>query len=753
MPPFYAHTKEGSDDPGNWQFLEKHLYNVADLASQFASSFSSSTWGHAAGLWHDLGKYQPAFQDRLQGERIAVEHSGSGAGLAVTKDKNLGTILAFIIAGHHTGLANLIESGPGFPTPLLERLKNHDPASLDLFIDHVPAFIRDHPLPALPPFIEQLQQDSQLSKDQKARSREFWIRFLFSALIDADRLDTERFTEPEKAATRGRFDSLSTLRQNLDHFIDDKVATLSTSESNTPVNRARARILSACRTAAVLPPGAFSLTVPTGGGKTLSALSFALRHAEAKDQQRVIVVIPYTSIIEQNVAVYRDALGTENVVEHHSNIDIEKAQKERGIETTLRHDLAAENWDAPVVVTTTVQFFESLFSNRTSRCRKLHNIARSVIVLDEVQALPPEFLYSILDALRELVSHYGCSIVLSTATPPALKQRTGFEFGLENVREIIDNSSALSTDLKRVTYHWPSTDDPPVEWPSLATQLSQHEQVLTIVHKRDDARQLTEVLQNVVSRKSIFHLSALMCPAHRSVVLAQVKNALNNNNPCRLVSTQLIEAGVDVDFPFVYRALGGMDSIVQAAGRCNREGRLSEGHVFIFHAPSAPPSGTPQRALATTQILLNQYGESLDPNDPALFDEYFSKLYSATHPDPRGIQESRKSFNFAIVSKDFRLIEDGFTHTIIVPYKKSANLLADIRKHGIDRHRLRKLQPYLVSIYPKAFEIFLRTGTIESVVENSDLYALSQTHLHLYDEIFGLRQDDSLYADPAALII
>ncbi len=755
MPEFYAHTRENDANTAHWQKLECHLQNVAHLASQFTTAFSSRDWGHIAGLWHDLGKYQPEFQERLQGKQIAVEHSGSGAGLAVQKDKAYGKLLAFVIAGHHTGLANAIESGPGFPSPLLERLKNHDETALSQFLDNAPASITECSLPSLPPFLKQISDSPTQSKESLMRSLEFWIRFLFSALVDADRLDTEAFDSPQQTALRGIFSPLPTLRKDLDHFIDDKVSTLTESESNTPINRARTRILSACRTTATCPPGTFSLTVPTGGGKTLSAMSFALRHAEHNNLNRVLVVIPYTSIIEQNAAVYRQALGTENVVEHHSNLDVEKAKRERGLETTYRHDLASENWDAPVVVTTTVQFFESLFSNKTSRCRKLHNIARSVIILDEVQSLPLQFLRSILDALNELVSHYGCSIVLSTATPPALAARERFEFGLKNIREIIDDPSVLSADLKRVRYHWPSPEESPDEWPALAKQLTEHEQVLTVVHKRKDARELAEELQVIAPEEALFHLSALMCPAHRSDILQRVKNELSHKKTCRLISTQLIEAGVDIDFPVVYRALGGLDSIVQAAGRCNREGTLTEGQVFVFNAPTSPPPGTPRRALEVTASLLQEYDNALDPSDPSLFEQYFRMLYMLENQDAHGIQTLRQELNFATVGQKFRLIEDGFTHSVVVPYGEAQIHLdtLDSYPQGLNRQTLRNLQPYLVSIYPRSFDKLLQAGAIIPIAEGVDIYKLSTLHTDLYDETFGLTEGDIPHADPEKLII
>lgn len=747
----YAHSLENEPDTEHWQELEVHLSNVASKAGQFAGVFSSRKWGYIAGLWHDLGKYQPEFQERLRGRQISVEHAGSGAALAVRKDRERGLPLAFAIAGHHAGLTNLIESGPGFPSPLRERLRNHSEAALHEFFANIPDFLLEQALPDWPNFLAALPVKNQQEKSVRTRSYEFWIRFLFSTLVDADWLDTESFLDPSKASLRGSFAPISLLRDRLDCFIDGKVANRLEDARNTPINRARAHVLVLCRAAAVQTPGIFSLTVPTGGGKTLSAMSFALRHAEKYELNRVIVVIPYTSIIEQNADVYRQALGADNIIEHHSNLDIISIKAEYGQELTKRQELASENWDAPVIVTTSVQFFESLFANRSSRCRKLHNIARSVIILDEVQTLPPAFLRSILDALNELVSHYGCSVVLSTATPPALVAREGFDQGLKEVRAIIDDSDKLAADLKRVDYAWPDLEHPPDEWADLAVDLAQHERLLAVVHKRRDARLLAQELQQILPGDPIFHLSALMCPAHRAYVLTQVKDTLDRGDSCRLVSTQLVEAGVDIDFPVVYRALGGLDSIVQAAGRCNREGRCEKGKVVVFRAPTSPSPGTPSRALEVTESLLRENGGTLNPNNPALFEQFFRMLYMAEDQDARNIQTHRQKFNFATVGREFRLIEDGFTHTLVVPYGSADERLEEVRLRGPNRETLRGLQPFLVNIYPKSFSNLLQVGAIEEIAEG--IHALSDVYKAHYDEIFGLMDGDELQADPEKLII
>ena len=479
-------------------------------------------------------------------------------------------------------------------------------------------------------------------------------------------------------------------------------------------------------------------------------MSFALRHAERWNLERVIVVIPYTSIIEQNAKEYGDALGEHNVIEHHSSLDTEQRRREKGEEFTSRQELAAENWDAPVIVTTTVQFFESLFSNHPSRCRKLHNIARSGIILDEVQTLPPGFLSSITEALNELVSHYGCTVVLSTATPPALAEREGFPQGLQNVRAIIADSKVLNDQLQRVEYSWPDMNAEASSWTSLASDMSAHSQSLAVVHLRQDARLLAQEVMKVASVDSVFHLSALMCPAHRSDVLARIKGRLAQRMPCRLISTQLVEAGVDVDFPIVFRCLGGLDSIVQAGGRCNREGRLDKGTVVVFRAPTFPPHGTPRRALDVTESLLREYSGQLDLSAIDIFDKYFRMLYAAENLDKQQIQMQRQEFNFALVGRGFKLIEDGFSVPIVVPYGEASNRLLNIRQNGPTRQNLRSIQRFTVSIYQDAFSMLEQAGALEEVCE--DVLALAAPFRNRYDPVYGLMIGKKLTADPETLV-
>ena len=509
--------------------------------------------------------------------------------------------------------------------------------------------------------------------------------------------------------------------------------------------------------AAESKPGLFSLTAPTGAGKTLASMLFAIRHAalhrEEHGLRRVIVVLPYTSIIEQNAQVYRDVFGEQAVLEHHSNLDPEKEAERKGQEITGTHALASENWDAPLIVTTTVQFFESLFANRTSRCRKLHNIAGSVIILDEVQSLPPEFLLTILDALKELTAHYGCTVVLSTATPPALVARPAFPAGLPDVIEIIPDRAQLSRGLRRVNFHWPKSQAPE-NWDALANRIAAHPRALAVVHLRNDARVLAEKLSFLCPDEPVYHLSAAMCAQHRGDILSKVHAVLSSQHPCRLVSTQLIEAGVDIDFPVLFRAMAGLDSIVQAAGRCNREGGPTRGEVHVFQPPLNRSPGVLRRGLETMRVLLAANGPNLDLSDPAICEEYFRAFYHLTVRDRHGIQADRAGLNFATVASRFRLIDDLCTASVVVHYGDSGDRLRRAEHPSRPlRERLRALQSFTVRIYPQALARLKAVGAVGEVFTESEIYRLLPPFYHLYNEKFGLILGSDILPDPSRYII
>jgi len=701
-----AHVRQNPD--GSWaapQSLHDHIKGTASRAAAFASPFSSDHWAEALGLFHDAGKATTAWQAylgsksgydesaHLERATTRVEHSTPGALLAEKLHGSLiGRVLAYCVAGHHTGLPDFI----GSPSSLSVRLHN---SSLDGISDELLGEVSSWK-PSGPPW----------KFDASNLDFSLWIRMLFSCLVDADFLDTEAYMRDEAGDTRGDFLELPALLSRFDGYMQsvlDKVRDF----ADSPVNVARRQVLSDCRLAAEHEPGFFSLTVPTGGGKTLSSMAFALKHGVRYKKRRVIYVIPYTSIIEQNADVFRDALGSEQIVEHHSSLD--------EADFTEKGRLAAENWDASVIVTTTVQFFESLFSSRSSRCRKLHNIANSVVILDEAQLLPVEFLSPILETMRLLVEHYSVTFVFCTATQPAFEAREGF-LGLPvgSVREIITDVPALYRALRRVTVDT-RTLPTVTDWASIAREVSEQKQALCVVSDRKSCRELYRLLP-----EGSYHLSALMCPQHRSDLIGEIREKLRAGDTIRVVSTQLIEAGVDIDFPVVYRALAGLDSIAQAAGRCNREGRLGGGkelgRVVVFSPPRPAPAGILRKGTETAKrLLVNKAG---DPLDHESFNQYFSELYwKANSLDTKGVRKllipdgTSLGIQFRSAAEAFRIIDDRLQRTILVPYGEGERLIGELKGFGPERRLLRSLQRYSVNIYLDQFNKLLSRGSIEEI--------------------------------------
>lgn len=592
-------------------------------------------------------------------------------------------------------------------------------------------------------------------------SAELYVRMLFSALVDADFLDTEAHY---KLAHR------PTLSLQPEALLQRIITEKESKSRDGELNELRNRIFQQCLDAAQQKPGFFSLTVPTGGGKTIAGMAFALRHAQQHQLRRVIVVIPYLSIIEQNAAQYRRILDPERsgtVIENHSAIappeDIGETRPRKPFE---KHptEYAAENWDAPVIVTTSVQFIESLFANRTSRCRKLHNIARSVVIFDEVQTLPSHLLNPLLNVLRELRDRYGVSFVFSTATQPAFRHRPrhleeGFKPG--EVREITSGTSETFRKLQRVRYSLPEIGRT-TSWTAMAENLAAQPQSLCVVNLRRHAYELWQQLRRALpadERDGLFHLSSAMCAQHRFDLLGDsdhpqpgtIRHRLlpNNKLPCRLVSTQLIEAGVDVDFPIVYRALGPLDSIVQAAGRCNREGRLADANgqptlgqvaIFLPEENKLPPGIYSKATDITASLLMRTDADDLAQNHE-LFGKYFDQLCQLTETDKEKIQDDRKELKYREVASKARVISND-TKPVIVPYGKGETIINEIRTRQIpkgqprfSRDDLRRLQRYIVNLYSHQFRQLEAMKQLSPLLPNLDLHVLSAG---LYHEHLGV---------------
>ena len=716
-----AHT----DEKGRFQPLVEHLNQTAILAKDFASPFGSAEWACLAGLWHDLGKYSEKFQKKLlEDSSIRVDHSTAGAQYAMslfeTRAPYAGLVLAWLIAGHHAGLADYSRADGGRAS-LQERLqKKVEPCN------DIPKKILEAPTDLPRPPIS----DGTL-----------WLRMLFSALVDADYLDSERFFDARRRELRGGYPGIETLLERFSAHMQKLLAEA----PDTPVNRERKKIYETCVAKADAKPGIYTLCVPTGGGKTLSSMAFALHHAEIHGKQRIIYVIPYTSIIEQNAAVYKEIFG-DAVIEHHSQFDTDDTD-----ERYSRAKLAAENWDAPIVVTTTVQFFESLFANRPSRCRKLHNIVQSVVVIDEVQTLPPHLLDPILRKIETLEKEYGVTFVLSTATQPDFQGFDLPEFSLKGLPvdgEIVDDPVALARRFRRIEIRW--RHDEPMSIGTLARELAdQPESLLCVVNTRDRARDLYEAMENDGENTKLYHLSANMCGKHRFGVIEKIKRELAKGERLKVVSTNLIEAGVDLDFPRLYRELAGLESIAQAAGRCNREGRLPRPglvSVFTLDLPAPRYLNAPINALRAIFPDLD------DPLAPEAFRRYFAALYKeyGERLDGKKIAELESrmmKWPFAKIAERFRMIEDGYTQSIVIPLDETARKAIALLQLPDAPYRtaLRRLQRYSVNLPKTAVAKLLESGDLKEIVEG--VVILENTALYRDDIGFDERRAGVLDAE------
>lgn len=682
--------------------LGKHLSDASALAATLARPWGSPAAALAA-IWHDLGKYSPAFQEMIlrageEGhlERGRVIHAFAGAELALRHlPAPLGPLLAMVIAGHHAGLPDWDGGEAG--QSLGRRIEGHLARAMEG--DPPPDILEPPALPPLPDGVD----------------AGIWTRLLASAVYDADFLDTESFFDQGRSESRADWPAFNGLGPIFERNLAKRLKGLAPS----PVNEVRAQVLAACRTAAAHAPGLFSLTVPTGGGKTLSSLAFALEHARCHGLRRVVYAVPFTSIIEQTADVFRGVLGKDAVLEHHSALDV-------GQETS-RSRLAAENWDAPVIVTTTVQLFESLFASRTSRLRKLHNLAGSVLVLDEAQAVAPHALLPATAALHQLASHFRVSVVLCTATQPALDA----VFPSVKPTEIIPDPADLFRRLDRV--HIQVHPDRR-SWDDVTAEMTQAPQALAILNTRAECRALFHRLP-----PEAIHLSTWQCAAHRRDLLAGIKRRLKDGEPVHVASTSLVEAGIDIDFPLVLRAMTGLDSLAQAAGRCNREGRLDKGRFVVFR----PEEGTRWPDLAqridAAEAALGRFPGA--PFSPQAFTAFFRALYWSKgadeldrhdimrllrlpHPDGRKRKGKAWDISFRTAAERFHMIEEDGRAALVVPYGDAGQAaVEDLRRLGPDRHRMRALQGFTVPVP----ESFVASAAVEhvhgiAVLRRPDLY-------------------------------
>ena len=685
------------------QSVKDHLYGTAELAGNFAERFGKREWGYCCGMLHDIGKYSDAFQKRIQNnDNRMVDHATAGAKVCLDQGGYY-CFLSYCIAGHHAGIPDYGNSSDsGSIGSLMGRRKKEIPDYL--------AYKKEIQIPQIntAPFDPRQSVDPDFSLS-------FFIRMVYSCLVDADFLDTESFMK-NGSVERDAGETPEILLKKLEQHI---AGWLSNEETGT-VNGRRTEILKHCLACGGLERGMFQLTVPTGGGKTIASLAFALRHAVENGLDRVIYVIPYTSIIEQNADVFRKILGDRNVLENHCNVDYESSEEMKSMQ------LAAENWDKPLVVTTNVQFFESLYSNKSSKCRKLHNMANSVIVFDEAQMLPPDYLKPCLAAMEELVDYFRCSIVLCTATQPALNPffRTD-----RKITKLCPRVQEQFRFFERVAFRNMGT----VTDEELIERLSMEKQALCIVNTKKKAQRIYHELKG----EGVYHLSTSMYPHHRRRVLEKIRTRLSNGEKCILISTSLVEAGVDLDFQAVYRQLAGVDSMIQAAGRCNREGirDKEDSRVFLFQFDEKEYVPGQRLQIDVSKLLIT---ERTDISSLLGIKKYFETLYHfrGESLDKKKILEEfkNKRYNFAKAASEFNLIEEN-TKTIFIPREpEAAKLLDQIRYHGYTKSGMRKAGQYCVQLYENEFEKFRGAGMVRLISENiTDFYELVNEDVYCDD--------------------
>lgn len=699
------------------QTVVDHLEGTAELAERFASKFGKEDWGYCVGKLHDIGKYSAEFQRKIQNNTNEhVDHSSAGAQLCNSLSGYY-PVLSYCIAGHHAGLPDYGN------TAITSSLCGRNAKK----ICDYQAYKKEIQIPELHTDPIEMHPDKNLDF-----SLSVFIRMLYSCLVDADFLDTENFMKDGDTG-RSQGEPLEILLSRLEAFVSDWMENTDTDT----INGRRTEILKNCLKGGEREKGMFQLTVPTGGGKTIASLAFALRHAVKHKMDRVIYVIPYTSIIEQNAKVFRDIVGKDNVLENHYNVDYSSSEELRPMQ------LASENWDMPIVVTTNVQFFESLFANKSSKCRKLHNIANSVVILDEAQMLPLDYLKPCTSMLQEMVDSYEASVVLCTATQPSLKS---FFTIKKPMLELCPRKEEQFRFFERVIYQNIGN----ISKEGLVNRLNEEKNALCIINTKRMAQELYKELKG----EGVYHLSTSMYPKHRMRVLKKIRERLElirkNEKPdqrCIVISTSLIEAGVDLDFGHVYRQLAGIDSIVQAAGRCNREGNnpVAESKVFIFDLEDAKSPLNQKLNIETASAILQDYKNL---KNMECVGDYFSRLYHSrgSSLDKKNIIEEfrKREYNFDKVGTEFKIIEEN-TKTIFVPIETDAEiLLQDLKIKGASKERMRQAGQYSIQVYAnsngKGNDLFSKlegAGMLRPISEDlQDFYEL--TSLEIYSEECGL---------------
>lgn len=708
-----------SDNGKRQDTVANHLNEVANWAEKFADSLGMEQEAKLAGLLHDLGKYGDLFQRRLRGEVRGVDHWSAGAWAALHKAHAIPAAMA--IQGHHIGMqrankSDLLKLNPSLSVEKdqIAPVPRHAETDMTKLYGLLAADGIELPSPA-----QLTGFDNPISNNHRL-ARMVDNRMLFSCLVDADFVATEAHfnADEEGRAVYRQPGPILDPKRDLDKLLELLDELARENSAAKPIKKLRSDLLQACIKGGEQPPGLFTLTAPTGAGKTLSMLAFALRHAAGNKLRRIVMVIPYLSIIDQTVEVYRgfyrrfmgDTAARSYVLENHSLAGTKMSRDDSpdhhpGYNADPR--LQAENWDAPIVVTTSVQFLESLFANRPAACRKLHRLADSVILFDEVQTLPLNLVGSVLASLRRLHDRFGVSIVFSTATQPAFESlsrsvadRVG---GPWNPNELAAPTLNLFNQARRVICHWPGRDER-TAWPDLAEKLADLDQTLCIVNLKRHALELLKIMEeNGV--EDLYHLSTSMCPAHREQTLREIHRRIKEKQTCRLVATQCVEAGVDLDFPCVYRTFGPLDAVAQAAGRCNRNGRLDQGQVFVFHPPDDGrgkyPTGAYRQAAQMAASLLEERGD-LNINDPSVFRAYYRKLYNLAQVEDQDqeLRQAIEQMDFALLAQRFRVINTDAVNVLVPYHWPTFTRLRDwVLADGLSKAWLMEARPHTIGLY------------------------------------------------------
>jgi CRISPR-associated endonuclease/helicase Cas3 len=697
---YYAHSENKANEK---HALSKHLTETAELAVSFTDQEAFKPIFYLTGVLHDLGKYQPEFQRYLEagGKRGSVPHASWGAGYA----RREGLIEASIsIDGHHKGIPDT--SAWKSDTEPFKR------GEILGFDDVLNAFFVDTGVaPALS------GKDVPL-RFSDALKRETFIRYLFSALTDGDWLSTERHFNQ----------TVSEIRINATLSVDELLARLEEEFSKKPkegdLNRLRNEARQQVLEKADMPCGFYSLALPTGMGKTLTSMAWGLKHAKKNTLKRIVIVLPFVNIIDQTAQVLKNIFGREWVLEHHSSYnenEIETNGSKDGYSLEeQRKKLACENWDYPIIVTTTVQFFESLFSNRPSRCRKIHNIAESVVIFDEVQTLPKEIILPTLQMLKDIESIMRTSFLFCTATQPAFEKRQGFD-GIEAIYPLIDNPAQLYRETRRVTYHLLNGLTPVEPSALLEPVVREAAATLVIFNTKKAALEFFKSAKYSADWERKYHLSTAMCPSHRKHVIESIRTDLAAKRRILVVSTQLVEAGVDFDFPVVFRAMAPLEAVIQAAGRCNREGALgvSGGRVFLFKLiDSGMPDKTYSACAGHAEELIKADIEQLHHHQS--FNHYYSQVVRLyVDPDKYGINAARGQttgqFNYKTVNDSYHIMRDQTEGLFIYHFSDESRRLFHSIEHKefLSRDDYRRMQAYTVQVYQ--YFIFSNIETCKSM--------------------------------------